>query len=168
MLTFLVVSAFASAIGIPLPESRNSLYFHQSRNLREKRGEEKFWPHERKFLPRKEKRFPQEEKFLLQKEKRLPQEERRFPEEEKPFPQEERRLPHEEKRFPHEEKPFPEEEKRLLQEEKRLPQAIVIGVKKAGTRALLEYLRLHPDVRSPGPEVHFFDRHFERGLDWYR
>ncbi len=56
----------------------------------------------------------------------------------------------------------------LFSMEKRLPQAIVIGVKKAGTRALLEYLRLHPDVRSPGPEVHFFDRHFDRGLDWYR
>lgn len=51
---------------------------------------------------------------------------------------------------------------------KRLPQAIIIGVKKGGTRALLEYLRLHPNVRAPGPEVHFFDRHHERGLDWYR
>jgi len=51
---------------------------------------------------------------------------------------------------------------------RRLPQAIIIGVKKGGTRALLEFLRIHPDVRAPGPEVHFFDRHYERGLDWYR
>ncbi|KAL1470432.1 hypothetical protein MTO96_024314 [Rhipicephalus appendiculatus] len=32
--------------------------------------------------------------------------------------------------------------------EKRLPRALIIGVKKAGTRALLEFLRLHPDVRA--------------------
>jgi len=51
---------------------------------------------------------------------------------------------------------------------RRLPQAIIIGVKKGGTRALLEFLRIHPDVRAPGPEVHFFDRHYHRGLDWYR
>ena len=50
----------------------------------------------------------------------------------------------------------------------KLPQAIIIGVKKAGTRALLEFLRMHPDVRAPGPEPHFFDRHYERGLEWYR
>lgn len=49
-----------------------------------------------------------------------------------------------------------------------LPGAIIIGVKKAGTRALLEFLRIHPDVRAPGPEPHFFDRNYNRGLDWYR
>lgn len=51
---------------------------------------------------------------------------------------------------------------------KCLPQAIIIGVKKAGTRALLEYLRLHPKVRAPGPEPHFFDKNFDKGLKWYR
>lgn len=51
---------------------------------------------------------------------------------------------------------------------KRLPKAVIIGVKKAGTRALLEYLRLHPDVRAPGPEPHFFDKNFHKGLNWYR
>ncbi len=51
---------------------------------------------------------------------------------------------------------------------RKLPEALIIGVKKAGTRALLEYLRLHPDVRAPGPEIHFFDRYYSRGLDWYR
>lgn len=50
----------------------------------------------------------------------------------------------------------------------RLPQAIIIGVKKGGTRALLEFLRTHPDVRAPGPEVHFFDKNYSKGLDWYR
>lgn len=51
---------------------------------------------------------------------------------------------------------------------RKLPQALIIGVKKGGTRALLEFLRLHPDVRAVGPETHFFDRHYDRGLDWYR
>ncbi|GFS30049.1 heparan sulfate glucosamine 3-O-sulfotransferase 2 [Nephila pilipes] len=51
---------------------------------------------------------------------------------------------------------------------KRLPQALIIGVKKCGTRALLEFLRVHPDIRASGPETHFFDRHYQRGLEWYR
>lgn len=53
-------------------------------------------------------------------------------------------------------------------ETKKLPQAIIIGVKKGGTRALLEFLRLHPDVRAVGAEPHFFDRNYHRGLEWYR
>ncbi|MBN3310796.1 HS3SA sulfotransferase, partial [Amia calva] len=51
---------------------------------------------------------------------------------------------------------------------RRLPQALIIGVKKGGTRALLEFLRLHPDIRALGSEPHFFDRHYGRGLTWYR
>ncbi|XP_072124586.1 heparan sulfate glucosamine 3-O-sulfotransferase 4 [Mobula birostris] len=50
----------------------------------------------------------------------------------------------------------------------RLPQAIIIGVKKGGTRALLEAIRVHPDVRAVGVEPHFFDRHYDKGLEWYR
>jgi len=51
---------------------------------------------------------------------------------------------------------------------RRLPQAIIIGVKKGGTRALLEFLKEHPAVRAPSQEVHFFDRHYDLGLEWYR
>jgi len=51
---------------------------------------------------------------------------------------------------------------------RRLPDVIVIGAKKSGTRALLEFLKIHPDVRAAGPETHFFDRFYDRGLDWYR
>ncbi|XP_071777304.2 heparan sulfate glucosamine 3-O-sulfotransferase 6-like [Centroberyx gerrardi] len=51
---------------------------------------------------------------------------------------------------------------------KTFPQAIIIGVKKGGTRALLEFLRIHPDVRAVGAEPHFFDRFYDRGLEWYR
>lgn len=51
---------------------------------------------------------------------------------------------------------------------RRFPQALIVGVKKGGTRALLEFLRLHPDVRALGSEPHFFDRCYDRGLAWYR
>ncbi|XP_005297719.1 heparan sulfate glucosamine 3-O-sulfotransferase 3B1 [Malaclemys terrapin pileata] len=51
---------------------------------------------------------------------------------------------------------------------KKLPQAIIIGVKKGGTRALLEFLRVHPDIRAVGAEPHFFDRNYEQGFAWYR
>uniref|UniRef100_A0A8C2JFJ3 Sulfotransferase n=1 Tax=Cyprinus carpio TaxID=7962 RepID=A0A8C2JFJ3_CYPCA len=50
---------------------------------------------------------------------------------------------------------------------KKLPQAIIIGVKKGGTRALLEFLRVHPDIRAVGAEPHFFDRNYDNGMDWY-
>ncbi|EYC29569.1 hypothetical protein Y032_0006g3043 [Ancylostoma ceylanicum] len=52
--------------------------------------------------------------------------------------------------------------------QKKFPSAIIVGVKKAGTRALLEFLRLNPNIRAPGPEVHFFDKNYHKGLDWYR
>uniref|UniRef100_A0A3Q2PLP7 Sulfotransferase n=1 Tax=Fundulus heteroclitus TaxID=8078 RepID=A0A3Q2PLP7_FUNHE len=51
---------------------------------------------------------------------------------------------------------------------KKLPQAIIIGVRKGGTRALLKFLRVHPDVRAVGAEPHFFDRFYDKGLEWYR
>ncbi|XP_057682367.1 heparan sulfate glucosamine 3-O-sulfotransferase 3A1-like [Corythoichthys intestinalis] len=51
---------------------------------------------------------------------------------------------------------------------KKLPQALIVGVKKGGTRALLEFLRIHPDIRAAGAEPHFFDRNYDKGLLWYR
>ena len=51
---------------------------------------------------------------------------------------------------------------------RRQPSALIIGVKKGGTRALLQFIRMHPDVRAPGPEIHFFDKNFHRGRRWYR
>nr|XP_013801850.1 PREDICTED: heparan sulfate glucosamine 3-O-sulfotransferase 2 [Apteryx mantelli mantelli] len=32
----------------------------------------------------------------------------------------------------------------------------------------LEFIRVHPDVRALGTEPHFFDRNYDRGLEWYR
>lgn len=53
---------------------------------------------------------------------------------------------------------------------RRLPQCLIVGVRKGGTRALLEFLNLHPDVQAERSEVHFFDNdnRYNRGLDWYR
>ena len=53
---------------------------------------------------------------------------------------------------------------------RRLPQCIIIGVRKAGTRALLQFLDLHPAIAAQKQEMHFFDddEHYARGLAWYR
>ena len=40
---------------------------------------------------------------------------------------------------------------------KRLPQCLIIGVRKAGTRALLTYLNIHSDIVTKGKEMHYFD-----------
>lgn len=51
----------------------------------------------------------------------------------------------------------------------RLPSCIIIGVRKAGTRALLQYLGLHPDVVVNAREQHFFNTDkYKLGLDYYR
>ncbi|XP_028816088.1 heparan sulfate glucosamine 3-O-sulfotransferase 1 [Denticeps clupeoides] len=51
----------------------------------------------------------------------------------------------------------------------QLPDVIIIGVRKGGTRALIEMLSLHRVVAAAQNEVHFFDweSHFQRGLPWY-
>ena len=51
---------------------------------------------------------------------------------------------------------------------RRLPTALIIGAKKSGTRALLEFTRAHPHVRAYAQEAHFFDRNYHKGLEWYR
>ena len=53
---------------------------------------------------------------------------------------------------------------------RRLPQCLIVGVRKGGSRALLEFLNLHPDVQAERREMHFFDRdaRYSRGLEWYR
>ena len=53
---------------------------------------------------------------------------------------------------------------------RRLPQCIIIGVRKGGTRALLEFLNLHPNIQAQKREMHFFDmdENYEQGLEWYR
>ena len=50
----------------------------------------------------------------------------------------------------------------------RLPNVILVGVNKGGTRALITYLDLHPDVVTAKPEVNYFGLHYGRGKEWYR
>ena len=50
----------------------------------------------------------------------------------------------------------------------RLPNALVIGVRKCGTNALINYLNLHPDIVASTEEIHYFDENYKRGLEWYK
>ncbi|CAG5084630.1 Oidioi.mRNA.OKI2018_I69.PAR.g10696.t1.cds [Oikopleura dioica] len=56
------------------------------------------------------------------------------------------------------------------QSQKRLPDAIIFGVRKGGTRALLEFVEINSKVSAAGPEIHFFDRdaNYNQGFSWYR
>jgi hypothetical protein len=50
-----------------------------------------------------------------------------------------------------------------------LPSVVIIGAQRGGTTSLHSYLLEHPDVRGARrKEVHFFDRHYRKGLLWYR
>ena len=53
---------------------------------------------------------------------------------------------------------------------RRLPQCIIIGARKAGTRALLVYLNIHPDIVTHSEELHFFDDDYfyNQSLEAYR
>ncbi|XP_067857731.1 heparan sulfate glucosamine 3-O-sulfotransferase 1-like [Heptranchias perlo] len=52
---------------------------------------------------------------------------------------------------------------------RKVPQTIIIGVRKGGTRALLEMLNIHPDIVVAKAEVHFFDwdENYQKGFGWY-
>jgi hypothetical protein len=50
----------------------------------------------------------------------------------------------------------------------RLPGAIIAGTSKSGTRVLLDYIDLHPKIVCKRVEAHFFDRHYNLGIEWYR
>lgn len=49
-----------------------------------------------------------------------------------------------------------------------LPTFIGVGAQRAGTTWVYNCLAQHPDVfMSAKKELHFFDAHYERGIDWY-
>jgi len=49
------------------------------------------------------------------------------------------------------------------------PQFFVPGAQKSGTTSLFFYLKRHPRiVLGENKEVHFFDQHYARGIEWYR
>lgn len=51
---------------------------------------------------------------------------------------------------------------------KKLPEALIIGVRKAGTGAMRFYLDMHPYVEIANSELNFFDFEYENGLEWYK
>ena len=59
---------------------------------------------------------------------------------------------------------FPPISDKLL---KRFPQVMIIGFGKAGTKALYEALKLHPQLSGPYREKRFFSQHFSMGLENY-
>ncbi|NET04138.1 MAG: sulfotransferase domain-containing protein [Symploca sp. SIO2B6] len=50
-----------------------------------------------------------------------------------------------------------------------MPDFIIIGAQKCGTTSLYNYLIQHPNVKSAlQKELHFFDKRFNKSIDWYR
>jgi Sulfotransferase domain len=51
----------------------------------------------------------------------------------------------------------------------REPEFLIIGAQKSGTTSLYQYMCQHPSIRPAGKkELHFFDKHYHQGIDWYR
>jgi hypothetical protein len=52
---------------------------------------------------------------------------------------------------------------------RKLPDFLIIGGARCGTISLIHYLSDHPAVAAlPSYQTHYFDRHFDRGPNWYR
>jgi hypothetical protein len=49
-----------------------------------------------------------------------------------------------------------------------LPTFMLIGAQKSGTTSMNLYLRSHPEVCLPASPVYYYDRNFDKGVDWYR
>ena len=52
---------------------------------------------------------------------------------------------------------------------KKFPDVLIIGVRKGGTRALIDMLKSHPRIVAAVSEVHYFDHddNFANGVQWY-
>ena len=49
-----------------------------------------------------------------------------------------------------------------------LPNFLVIGAPRAGTTYIYQNISSHPEIFLPTPkELHFFDRHYEKGIEYY-
>ncbi len=50
----------------------------------------------------------------------------------------------------------------------KAPNFIIIGAAKCGTSSLFAYIQKHPQVLLPyKKEINFFNKHFDKGIDWY-
>lgn len=48
-----------------------------------------------------------------------------------------------------------------------LPNFIIPEAQKSGTTALRIYLAQHPEVYIVNKEIHFFNKNFDKGIEWY-
>ena len=52
---------------------------------------------------------------------------------------------------------------------RKLPDFIIVGVQKSGTTSLFKDLENHKNIKfNNNKEIHFFDRHYSKGISWYR
>ncbi|MGI9609854.1 MAG: sulfotransferase family protein [Acidimicrobiia bacterium] len=59
--------------------------------------------------------------------------------------------------------------RRLTSPIRALPDFLLIGGMRCGTTSVTSWLKLHPEVGgSTVREVHYFDRYYDRGTNWYR
>ncbi len=49
-----------------------------------------------------------------------------------------------------------------------LPDFYILGAQKSGTTALFDYLTRHPNIPLTIKDIRFFDKYYDKGLDWYR
>lgn len=50
-----------------------------------------------------------------------------------------------------------------------LPDFLIIGTQRGGTTSLFHYLQTHPCIQpAVNKDLHFFDRRYKKGLNWYR
>ena len=51
---------------------------------------------------------------------------------------------------------------------RQAPNFMIIGTQRGGTTSLYRYLSAHPEIgQAFRKEVHFFDRYYDKGFDWY-
>ncbi len=66
------------------------------------------------------------------------------------------------------ERPDPPAHNLATAHSRQLPGVVIIGAQRGGTTSLYRYLTDHPDIGpSLRKEVHFFDRYYEKGPEWY-
>jgi hypothetical protein len=50
-----------------------------------------------------------------------------------------------------------------------MPNFLIIGCQRCGTTSLFNYIVEHPHILRPTrKEIHYFDLHYNQGVDWYR
>jgi hypothetical protein len=59
--------------------------------------------------------------------------------------------------------------RRATSRRRALPGFTIIGGQRCGTTSLYDYVTAHPAIAAAAKkEVHFFDLHYDRGVEWYR